>query len=433
MEVVLLIDGQGATTFPVRPGIERGVLHATIEVAIDVAGEFQFEVWLVDKGGRKSNSLFGVFTVVLPDRYADLDLDFGDDGVVVKLDPADDFSGTVAAIAIQDDGMIVVVSNDHPDIVVHRYHADGTLGEDFGLNGEVRFEPDDLRAHRASDVAIQPDGKIVIVGDGGASGLNPGNVLLIRLDEDGLLDPSFSGGFVRTGSGDSGEERGHVVKIQPDGKIVVAGERIEGRPDFKVFIARHESDGSVDTAFGDEGIVLYEHDGADYHSVSDMVIQDDGRIVLAGRAWGASGIGWSNLVIIRMEADGTPDETFADAAAFYYPINRIESVSVALQSDQRIVASGSKFPGSTSAAAFALRLETDGVLDTEFGDEGIYYGDDWFITQRRTLASDLVITEDDRIVLVGSLEDPLVIVLEPDGEPDLDFSRDGLSVIDLEG
>ena len=128
-------------------------------------------------------------------------------------------------------------------------------------------------ADYANSVAIQPDGKIVVVGSA-----NINNFALARYNNDGSLDTTFAGDGKIIGPDGSLNS----VALQPDGKIVVAGVASNGT-NFDFVLARYNSYGSLDTSFGTGGKVLTDFTGND-DAANSVAIQPDGKIVVAGSA-----------------------------------------------------------------------------------------------------------------------------------------------------
>ena len=166
-----------------------------------------------------------------------------------------------SGVAIQADGRIVVVGTAgqgwDTKFALARYNSDGTLDATFGVKGKVQtgFTSG---SDSARGVAIQADGKIVVVGGDGSGHLVPSDTkfALARYNSDGTLDASFGGGgkvttdFTPWGDGASG------VAIQADGRIVVAGTAAGQRyEDTKFALARYTSDGTLDATFGAAGKV----------------------------------------------------------------------------------------------------------------------------------------------------------------------------------
>lgn len=206
-----------------------------------------------------------------------LDTTFNGSGIVTS-----DIGIEAYDIAFQNDKIIAVgVSYDggESDYLVVRYNANGDLDTSFNGNGivttSITTNTDDLGYY---GVAIQPDDKIVATGEGRDQA---GNLIIVlaRYDVDGNLDLDFNNGNVVTTSVGSGVV-GAKVAVQDDGKIVVAGTCIEGGQ-YKFVVVRYNSDGSLDTEFGGDGVVTTAIDPKG--SVGRAVaIQEDGKIVVTG-------------------------------------------------------------------------------------------------------------------------------------------------------
>lgn len=204
-----------------------------------------------------------------------LDRSFGRNGKVgTGFTPQRDLA---LGVAIQLDGRIVAAGTaDSRRFALSRYRRNGRLDHSFGGDGKVTTRL--LRGLTlAYAMAIQPDGKIVAVG----STANENAFALARYRADGTLDPTFGeDGRVATRMGDS-HSFALDVAIQPDGKIVVAG-----TAEFSRFaLIRYEPNGDLDPSFGDGGIVTTDvTTGTDM--AFGLAIQPDGSIVVAGRGAG---------------------------------------------------------------------------------------------------------------------------------------------------
>jgi len=181
-----------------------------------------------------------------------LDNTFGTGGKVTTLVGS---SCHAYATAIQPDGKILVAGNflgsiGHAQFLVIRYNSNGTLDNTFASNGiaAVDFGVDAV----AYGIAIQSDGKIVVVG---SEWTNNGDFAVARLNTDGTLDNSF-GVFGRTNTDPNGlsTDVARSVAIQTDGKIVVAGYTTNPHNDG-ISVVRYNSNGSLDNSFNGNGIV----------------------------------------------------------------------------------------------------------------------------------------------------------------------------------
>jgi len=184
--------------------------------------------------------------------------------------------------------------------------APADLDPTFGSGGKVISSPDGSNLTSGNGMALQPDGKIVMVGGRrGSPGLS---FIVARYNANGSLDTTFgNNGWVSTTSVNSNEGATSVA-IQPDGKIVVGG-NIHSLAD--IGIARFNSNGSLDTSFDGDGKVTVgfsDFAGSYPDFLSSLKIGNDGKIVFAG---GAQGLGLNYKTILgRLNADGSLDTTF---------------------------------------------------------------------------------------------------------------------------
>jgi uncharacterized delta-60 repeat protein len=219
--------------------------------------------------------------------------------------------------------------------------APGDLDPTFGAGGKVTtdFGGFDI----ASDVAVQPDGRIVVVGET-FSALN--FWAIARYLPDGTLDAGFgTGGKTTTGFDATSGSSATTVLLQSDGKIVAAGfARGIGATTIGFSLARYETSGALDPTFGAGGTVFTPYGGI----AADAAIQADGKIV----AVGSSG---PHFALVRYDADGSLDPTFGVGGEVITDFGGADSANaVALQGDGRLVAAGSMEAVVGSPADFAV-------------------------------------------------------------------------------
>jgi uncharacterized delta-60 repeat protein len=226
----------------------------------------------------------------------------------------------------------------------------GDLDSSFGTGGEVQtsFPPNTTAG--ASAVAIQPDGKIVVAGS--ASG-----VALARYNPDGSLDPGFGTGGRVTTSGATGSG----IALQTDGKIVVAGTGPSPTPFVRsqLFVLRYLPDGSLDSGFGSGGEATLDDAGG-----SNVVIQPDGKIVVAGTGSSFNLTGGLHETVARFNPDGSRDQGFGTNGLIEN--FGITESGLALQGDGKLVifSTGLGSPGEIT------RFNPDGSVDSLFGTTG---------------------------------------------------------------
>src|SRR5947208_12176902 len=242
----------------------------------------------------------------------DLDPTFGTDGKVLT-----DFARSTDianAVAIQADGKLVVVgttyiNNDYTgeDFAVARYNPNGSLDLTFGVGGKVQTDFPGLAAV-ASSVVIQPDGKIVVAGGAFPLFTFLGNFEVVRYNSNGSLDTSFGNGGIVTTNFPQGSYAFDVA-LQPDGKIIAAGTVfvdfvIGDQSDTDFALARYNPDGTPDATFGNGGQVSTDFVGME-DDVFSVLIQPDGKIVAVGSANNPAT--YYDFAAVRYLSNGTID------------------------------------------------------------------------------------------------------------------------------
>ncbi len=317
------------------------------------------------KSAMLAAATFAVLSLSISDAHAaagDLDLAFGTNGKVLTS-----FYGDGAAsVVLQSDGKIVVAGDSNngndSDFAVARYNSDGTLDTSFSADGEVitDFGGEDY----GTSVAIQSDGKIVVAGYGSSGG--PEDFAIVRYNTDGSLDTSFdTDGKLLIDFGRY--ENGKALAIQTDGKIVLAGNSVAaGGLAANINLVRLNTNGSLDTTFDSDGKVTTDIGPND--DALSIAIQSDGKIIIGG---GSDASGSLETTLIRYNSNGSLDTTFnSDGIALInFAISNDAAYSVAIQSDEKIIAAGYADLGGQVVFAL-LRLNANGSLDTTFDTDG---------------------------------------------------------------
>ena len=306
-----------------------------------------------------------------------LDDSFGTGGKVTT-----DFQGTgdlASSVALQPDGKIVVAGTTFSfstgsDFAIARYNSDGTLDPSFGINGKVTTDFAGA-ADGALGVAVQRDGKIVVVGSAIMSGTGS-DFAIARYNSDGTLDAPFgTDGKVTTNIGftclGGCPDSAHSVVLQPDGKIVAAGSALRLLNGYNFALARYNRNGTLDTDFGNDGTVMTKVGsvaGA-FEAANSVALQRDGKIVVAGLA---TTFASPDFAVARFNSDGTIDTSFAGTGRVTTDFGIVapdDAQAVAVQPDGKIVAAGETF--TITGFDFAIaRYNRDGSIDTSFGGDG---------------------------------------------------------------
>ena len=324
-----------------------------------------------------------------------LDTSFNTTGKLMT--PIGSSSDIANALALQPDGKIVVAgycSNDgNNDFCLARYLPSGALDTSFNATGTV-ITPIGLSYDYANAVALQPDGKIVVAGYC-SNGTNS-DFCLARYLPNGALDTSFNTtGKVITPFG-SGDDYARAVALQPDGKIVVAGDCYNGTYDF--CLARFLPSGALDTNFNTTGTVITPV-GSGSDTAYAVALQPDGKIVVTGVCFGSTNF---DFCLARYLPSGALDTSFNTTGTVITSVGSSfdTAYGVALQPDGKIVVAGFCL---TPISHFCLaRYLPSGTLDTSFNTTGkvitsIGSGDDF--------ARAVALRPDGKIVVAGGCSD----------------------------
>ncbi len=331
-----------------------------------------------------------------------------------------DFSGGIdvaRAVAVQPDGKIVVAGNGNPnnDFAMSRLSSNGTPDPSFDGDGHIGIDFGGVDV--ANDVALQPDGKIVVVGY--TPGPGGQDFAAMRLNPNGSLDPTFDTDGKWTLDLSAGNDVATAVALQPDGKIVIVG---RGYQTYDFTVVRLNSNGRPDTSFdvdGQLGVNLGEVD-----MINGVALQPDGKIVAVGTTSGAGG---GDFAAARFNTNGSLDPTFDTDGKWTFDFSGGYDIAqaAAVQPDGKIVIAGRGNPNSDFAMT---RLGADGTPDPSFdgdGHIGIGFGGG--------PASDLVLQPDGKIVVVGATGagDFGVLRLNPNGSPDVTLGVGGKLTVDF--
>jgi uncharacterized delta-60 repeat protein len=271
-----------------------------------------------------------------------LDATFGGGtGIVTTTVSAN--GGEIRALAIQADGRIVVAGyaqdpTSSSDFAVARYNTDGT--PDATFNGTGLVITNVTGNDQANAVAIQSDGKIVAAGQADSVGVLPTTFAVLRYNTNGTLDGTFGSGGKVTTAVQSIDDEANGVAIDSSNRIVVAGATFSGNFDFAV--ARYSSTGVLDGTFGSGGKVITPVSaGAGNDFANAIKLQTDGRLIVAGTATNGTN---DDFVVVRYTTTGTPDGTFGSGGKAFIDFGSSDSGglgnSVAIDSSGKIVVVG---------------------------------------------------------------------------------------------
>lgn len=334
------------------------------------------------------------------------------------------------SMVLQPDGKIVVGGEMKDDFGLARYHADGTPDLSFGDNGIVSTDYDNS-LDRLFCIALQADGKIVSFGYGGKDIFDH---ILMRHMPDGSLDTAFGEeGKVLTSTEKGLHYDGEIV-ILPDGKILLGSTvdyiDFDVREDQDFEFVRYMPDGRIDSTFGTYGKVTTDFDHFSDEAVKAMVVLPDGKFIAAGYTDNHNGED-DNFGMARYHADGLLDTTFGIkgiTTTHFVGFDLCNDITV--QPDGKIILVGySNYPTRFAIA----RYDENGNLDDSFGDEGKVL---LSFNSGYNVAETVLVDPDGNIVVSGSSSQPeyydfAMTRLKPDGTLDDDFGNGGKVLTDF--
>ncbi|MDZ4823188.1 MAG: T9SS type A sorting domain-containing protein [Flavobacteriales bacterium] len=361
-------------------------------------------------------------------QFGVLDPTFGNNGIV-ETEFGQYVSEEVREMLIQPDGKIVVCGTDYVDsydFMLLRYNSDGSLDVDFGDNGKATFHYGESFTHNYGiAVVMQQDGKFVVAGYSETSPAK--SFTIMRANADGTIDTSFGDDGVVTVFIDDYDAIANDVMLQPDGKIIVVGHANVNAAGEDMAAIRLNEDGSFDDTFGVDGVVANINDVCGV-SLTNCVLQTDGKILISGYGSTQSD---HVFCIMRLNDDGAFDTTFngdgiqmTGISGFYnHPL------SMLVQPDGNILLAGYAGQEASAVSLAMVRYTSTGNLDATFGLNGIFFnsinaGSDWI--------SDICLQPDGKILGCGltTLDeggwDFVVFRFNSNGTFDSTFDDDGI-------
>jgi len=368
-----------------------------------------------------------------------------------ELDPTFGIGGKVQApfgpesyaggVAVQPDGKILAVGTPEGSqgFSIARLLPNGSLDPSWGEGGVVTTPLGKFAS--AFDVAVQPDGKVVVVGE--APGAKNEDFAIVRYLSNGKLDPSFGeGGIVILPVGTEGDQ-GRVVAIGPGGRIAVVG--ISDLPSSRnaVGVAMLESDGTPEAAFAGDGTTLIQTESGEDDRGEGVDFQSDGKIVIADST--GAGIG-DGFTLIRLGLDGKPDPSFGGDGVVETPIPGEGGVEEGRISDVLVQPNGKIVGGGYGVDSVGVTMETvikfevvrylsNGELDPSFGSGGMV---GVRLPSPYSFGRKLALDPSGRLILGGTYdanpapleenEAPALMRFNPNGSLDPSFGSGGIVV-----
>jgi len=307
------------------------------------------------------------------------------------------------SLALQPDGKIVIVGWVHNganfDICLIRLNSDGSFDNGFGTSGKIVLNLGSTEFGMAVDYLS--GGKILVT----ARKYNGANsdVALLRFLSNGVLDNSFGVNGISSNDFSNSNEIPYDSAVLPDGSILVAGDADPSG--FSVFFAaKYSKDGVTVTNFGINGFSTFQV-GSGNNGVSTVKIQNDGKIIIGGYAYEGTE---TTMAVVRLNSDGTPDQSFGVNGSVTTDIRQGSEYinDMLIQKDGKILVCGVARGLISNSDFTAVRYMPDGNIDLSFGANGIVTTD----FDNTDVAASILSISDDKFIIVGHSDEKNLIL-----------------------
>ena len=363
-------DGNLDDTFGVNGKVTTDIFGFT-DVAHDLA--YQSDGKMLVAGFSRNSVGNDNFLVVRYLENGDLDTSFGTNAYV-NIDvrgfstPKDDQATNVL---IQSDGKIVLVGFSDgafgdEQFTTLRLNSDGSLDETYGDQG-IRFFDFTGSYCEPADAVMLSNNNIAIAGYTDTGSFNPSLIFAVAvIDENGNLNQNFSIDGKQTIQFGANYEEAYAITETSDGSLLVGG---EGADEFA--IAKLSLSGNLDSTFGNNGKIIT--DISNYNGLGIIGLHElsNGKIIAVGESSSSSES--RNITLIRYNSDGSLDTSFANNGFITIDIDSgSEDIprSMFVQNDGKILIAGSIVTGG-EFYFLSLRFNTDGTLDSSYSGDGV--------------------------------------------------------------
>ncbi|MCF8465685.1 MAG: T9SS type A sorting domain-containing protein [Flavobacteriales bacterium] len=369
-----------------------------------------------------------------------LDLSFDSDGIFVH---DYGFHDNLQAVAVQSSdnsivsvGAVVNTGAFGGSLLVQRILSTGEFDPSFNTTGFLTIE--DYQESYAYDVEILSSGKILVAG-AAANAQYEFFALVLRLNSDGTLDPTFGTNGVTLINLAPRDEFAYAMDIQSDGKIVVAGSAGDALNKNMPVVYRLNEDGSVDSAFGTNGMTALPVSEID-NDFSSVSIRTDGTIVASGhisQALTPQGQQNFDVLVAKFLPNGQLDVNFGTSGLVVTSVSQTlsEEAYGMVISEGEILVCGYSLSSTYLYQHFIIRYKANGDLVTTFGNNGIVLSD----LTIGTVAYDMALDNDGRILVTGYVGtsfadlDFFLAAYEDNGSLDITFGNQGMVRTDAMG
>ncbi len=403
---------------------------------------------------------------------------FGINGVL-QLDLFPSFQMIFAANYLMDDHLVLLGQRDakDPDFSLYMLKTDGLVDEVYANKGIASVAVGAARDNASGALSFK-DGKILVYGGSFAQDdMSPyslsSDFSMAKFNSDGTIDVDFGNqglltydvtnfshdslykveafsdnsligfgrvgydsaimhfskeGFVDPSFGANGKIIGDLDEIY-DFKILPGDDLlIVGNHSSKFSLARYHSNGLLDASFGSNGILITDIDANQYYLYSNArILADSDNMVIAGSHYNAV-TATSDIFALKILSDGSLDTSFADAGFWSLNLDSFSNdilTGATLQSDGKITMVG--FSNGNVDNIFLIRLALDGSMDKAFGSEGV-------VNTEVEGSSQSILIDQDKILVSATVNNSFALMrFNSDGSFDENFGSSGIAYTDLGG
>lgn len=267
-------------------------------------------------------------------------------------------------MALLPDGKILAAgstndANYGEDYLIVKLNVDGSLDQSFGTGGIFKKHVGAYgKANEISQIAVDAQGRILIAGDANYLGGSYGDATIMRVLPNGTVDTNFADNGIFRKQLTVVNDYFKDVAVASDGSIYVAG---NGTINLGAVVMKLNDAGAVDTGFGTDGIVFIEWDEENITFATDILIQPDGKLLISCGYRDPSEVFDGTAFLHRLNADGTPDQSFGDEGIVNLSIfGASESPQgLLLDATGAIYVSG-QFSPATGQSIFLVKVNADG-------------------------------------------------------------------------
>ena len=377
--------------------------------------------------------LFALISRVNGQTAGTPDLSFGSGGkVVYDRDQTDLYQD----VKVQPDGKIVAVGNSltatYTSVIeVTRYLDNGAFDPSFGTNGHFNYTYNGNPETMAYRCLIKSNGKILIAGH--TTNYTTYGIILIQLNSDGTPDAAFGTNGVVYQNFTTGENLAYGLTLQSDNKILVSGIKNDGNGGNIPIVARFSSTGVLDNSFGNNGVAEVPIITGD-NDFATVCVQPDGKILAAGHY--QSGLSWFTLLLVRFDQNGILDPSYGNAGIVNMNLGNVddEFFDMAMTGNDLVLTGFTVEQASMTYKLLLMKFDINGQLVPSFGNGGkVIWGNVDY-----TFGDALEIQADGKIIVVGCTggmqpadNDWALWRFNADGSIDNTFGTNGLTTTEF--